>query len=116
MLRFDMKPFAISPHLFQNLLRALLYCLLYMLYTHLSNMASDVRLGVPPTLKQTGLGGGDTVNLVQLLREAEEGKGLGIDYGEALGEALGYDCGRDTPTRSKKGLALARIPSTGRKR
>lgn len=98
--------------IFQDLLRALLY----MLYTHLPNMASDVRLSVPPILKQNGSAGGGTVNLVLLLREAEEGKGLGIDYAEALGEALGYDCGGDIPMRSKKGLALAKMPSTGRKR
>lgn len=65
--------------------------------------------------------GGSTTNLVRLLRAAEEGKGLGIDYGEALGEALllEHDAfGGDTFDKaSGRGLALlAKVPVLGRKR
>lgn len=67
-----------------------------------------------------------TTNLVRLLRKAEEGKGLEIDYSDALSEALGqgnYD-GTDAPravTQQQRGarsssLLLGRVPSLGRKR
>lgn len=65
--------------------------------------------------------GGSTTNLVRLLRAAEEGKGLGIDYGEALGEALllEHDAfGGDASDKAgSRGLAfLAKVPVLGRKR
>lgn len=87
-------------------------------------MASDVR---PSRLPHSAViwpssgRGGSTTNLVRLLRAAEEGKGLEIDYGEALGEALllkhdGF--GGDTSDKSScQGLALlAKAPVLGRKR
>lgn len=57
---------------------------------------------------------------MRLLRAAEEGKGLEVDYGEALGEALleHDDDGRDAFDRaSRRGLALlAKVSVLGRKR
>ncbi|CAM9145285.1 unnamed protein product, partial [Ectocarpus sp. 13 AM-2016] len=56
-------------------------------------MASDVRTDVrrhSDNAHGGGVGGttGSTTNLVRLLREAEQGKGLEVDYSDALGEAL----------------------------
>lgn len=87
-------------------------------------MASDVRPSPSPhsadTWSSSGRGG-STTNLVRLLRAAEEGKGLGVDFGEALGEALLSEddaFGRDAFNRtSRRGLALlAKVPALGRKR
>lgn len=93
-------------------------------------MASDVHTGMMSTSPQGRCGGGSnsssTTNLVRLLREAEEGKGLEIDYSDALGEALGekYDFGENVPKamrRQQKGTRtsltlLGKVPSLGRKR
>lgn len=85
-------------------------------------MASDEHSGVP----YCGGGSHSTANLVRLLREAEEGKGLEIDYSDALGEALGKNVAvRDRIPRAisqqqkgvKRSLALlGRVPSLSRKR
>jgi len=67
-----------------------------------------------------------TANLVRLLRKAEEGSGLEIDYSDALSEALGQgkDHGKDSlramsqqqkVARNSSSL-LCRVPSLGRKR
>lgn len=98
-------------------------------------MASDVRssstrLPHPATIWSSSSGprgGSSTANLVRLLRAAEEGKGLEIDYGEALGEALPLSehdgFGGDTTKQSGKGKGsgrglalLAKVPVLGRKR
>lgn len=93
-------------------------------------MASDVHTGITPNVSQGrgGRGGSSrsTANLVRLLREAEEGKGLEIDYSAALCEALGQknDFGDDVPRAivqqqkgARRSLALlGRVPSIGRKR
>lgn len=85
-------------------------------------MTSDAHSGVP----YGGVGSHGTANLVRLLREAEEGKGLEIDYSDALGEALGKNVAvGDRIPRAilqqqkgvKRSLALlGRVPSLGRKR
>ena len=85
-------------------------------------MASDVHSAVP----YGGGGKSSTANLVRLLRETEEGKGLEIDYSDALGEALGEDStvGDNIPratARQQKGAKrsltlLGKVPSLGRKR
>lgn len=84
-------------------------------------MAFDVHSGV-----SYGGGSNSTATLVRLLREAEEGKGLEIDYSDALGEALGNNGDvEDTLPRAmaqqQKGVKrsltlLGRVPSLGRKR
>lgn len=93
-------------------------------------MASDVYPGMVSTVLQGRGGGGSnssrTANLVRLLREAEEGKGLEIDYSDALDEVLGQkdEFGEDIPramTRQQKGARksltlFGRAPSLGRKR
>lgn len=58
-------------------------------------------------------------DLVRLLRETEEGRGLGLSYSEALGKAMGDDFEETTVTRRiiRRGLTLlAKAPSLGRKR
>lgn len=85
-------------------------------------MASDVHSGV----SYGGGGRNSTANLVRLLREAEEGNGLEIDYSDALIEALGNngDGGHHFPraiAQQKKGpkrslTLLGRVPSFARKR
>lgn len=85
-------------------------------------MASDVHSTVP----YDGRRKNSTANLVRLLREAEEGKGLEIDYSDALCEALGNksNVGASTPraiAQQQKGVTrslalLGRVPTLGRKR
>ncbi len=71
-------------------------------------------------------GSSSTINLVRLLRKAEEGRGLEIDYSDALSEALGQgnDHGADATramTQHQRGvrsssLLRGRVPSFGKKR
>lgn len=95
-----------------------------------SPMASDVYPNMMSTVLQGRGGGGgnnsSTANLVRLLREAEEGKGLEIDYADALDEVLRQkdEFGEDIPramTRQQKGArksltSRGRVSSLGRKR
>lgn len=70
-------------------------------------MASALRRGMFQNQLVTGEHtlGGSTSNLVRLLREAEEGKGLGSDYVEALQETLAVqqDIGGDMNTKRRGG-------------
>lgn len=86
-------------------------------------MATDVSTDVLRHLTRPSTGSSQrsgTTNLVRLLREAEEGKGLGTDYAEALGEALRQELGGDAPTtsreRQKYQTLLTNVHSLGRKR
>lgn len=83
-------------------------------------MASNMGVGggALTHLQVKHVGMESTASLVRLLREAESGKGLGVDYAEALGEALGHNFGAGTSTRPKgRGLRLrGRVPSIGTKR
>lgn len=88
-------------------------------------MASDVRtddLRHSDKAHGRGVGGttGSTANLVRLLREAEQGKGLEVDYSDALGEAL-HDFENVVPRsmrlQQKNSMSmltlLGRVPSFG---
>lgn len=71
-------------------------------------MASSVRLDISQNQLITGKHalGGSTANLIRLLRESEEGKGLDIDYAEALEKTLSvnqYIGRRYTNTKRKTG-------------
>lgn len=88
-------------------------------------MASDVRTDIMRHSDKAhgrGVGGtvGSTTNLVRLLREAEQGKGLEVDYSDALGEAL-HDLENVVPRsmrlQQKNSMSmltlLGRVPSFG---